>query len=67
MRMLKLFSRSLREAPSQAVLTGHKLLARAGYVQEIGKGSFAVLPLGRCALQNMEQAFLAQLRELRQK
>ncbi|MCE5207741.1 MAG: hypothetical protein LLG42_05445 [Chloroflexi bacterium] len=61
MRMSNLFVRTLREAPSQVVLTSHKLLARAGYLQEIGKGGFTILPFGLRAIQNMEQTFLTRL------
>jgi prolyl-tRNA synthetase len=61
MRMSSLFVRTLREAPSQAVLESHKLLARAGYVQEIGKGAFALLPYGLNAIRRMEQALLSKL------
>ncbi len=61
MRMSRLFSHTLREAPSQAVLPHHKLLTRAGYIQEIGKGGFAWLPLGRMALQQIASVFFKQL------
>lgn len=61
MRIRALFTHTLREAPSHAELASHKLLARAGYFQEIGKGAFAVLPLGRRALQQLEQTLLRRL------
>ena len=61
MRMSQWFSRTLREAPSHAVLPHHQLLTRAGYVQEIGKGSFALLPLGVRALEGIGQTFLRHL------
>jgi prolyl-tRNA synthetase len=61
MRIRSLFTHTLREAPSQADLTSHKLLTRAGYFQEIGRGAFAVLPLGRRALQQIERSFLQSL------
>ncbi len=58
MRMSSLFIRTLREAPSQAVLASHQYLTRAGYVQEIGKGSFALLPFGLRAIKMLEKALL---------
>ena len=61
MRMTTLFSHSLREAPSDAVLPSHQLLIRAGYVQEIGKGSYAYLPLGLAALNQINQSLLEKL------
>lgn len=61
MRMSTLFIRTLREAPSQAVLASHQYLTRAGYVQEIGKGSFALLPFGLRAVEALEQALLASI------
>ncbi|MEM5776502.1 MAG: hypothetical protein AAGU05_15975, partial [Anaerolineaceae bacterium] len=59
--MSTLFIRTLREAPSQAVLASHQYLTRAGYVQEIGKGSFALLPFGLRAVEALEQALLASI------
>lgn len=61
MDMRSLFTRTLREAPSHAELASHRLLTRAGYFQEIGKGGFIVLPLGRRALDQLEKAFLSHL------
>ncbi len=46
MRMSKLFSKTLREAPSSADTSGYRLLLRAGYIRQLGAGIFSTLPLG---------------------
>jgi prolyl-tRNA synthetase len=51
----KLFSKARKEAPSEAEAISHKLLTRAGYVQQIGTGLFALLPLGFRVTRKVEQ------------
>ena len=41
-----MFVRTLREDPSDAEVTSHRLLVRAGYIRRQGPGIFAWLPLG---------------------
>lgn len=45
-RLSQLFVRTLREDPSDAEVTSHRLLARAGYIRRQAPGIFAWLPLG---------------------
>ena len=45
-RLSKLFVRTLREDPSDAEVTSHRLLVRAGYIRRQAPGVFAWLPLG---------------------
>lgn len=45
-RLSHLFLRTLREDPSEAEVTSHKLLLRAGYIRRQAPGVFAWLPLG---------------------
>ena len=45
-RMSQIFGRTLREAPTGAELTSHKLAVRAGLVRFIGAGLYSYLPLG---------------------
>jgi prolyl-tRNA synthetase len=45
-RLSQLFVRTLREDPSDAEVTSHKLLVRAGYIRRQAPGIFAWLPLG---------------------
>lgn len=42
----KLFSKARKEAPADAEAVSHKLLARAGYIDQLGSGIFSLLPLG---------------------
>ncbi len=46
MRITQLFGRTLREAPSDAEMTSHKLALRAGLVRPVSAGVYALLPLG---------------------
>jgi prolyl-tRNA synthetase len=45
-RLSHLFVRTLREDPSDAEVTSHRLLVRAGYIRRQAPGVFAWLPLG---------------------
>lgn len=45
-RLSHLFVRTLREDPSDAEVTSHRLLVRAGYIRRQAPGIFAWLPLG---------------------
>ncbi|MCR4676893.1 MAG: proline--tRNA ligase [Sphaerochaetaceae bacterium] len=46
MRMSRLFSKTLREAPSGADTKGYEYLLRAGYIDQLASGIFSLLPLG---------------------
>ena len=54
MRVSQLFSQTLREAPADADVESHKLLLRAGYVRQLGAGSFSYLPLGQRSMRKIE-------------
>ncbi len=54
MRMTKLFSTTLREAPTEAEITSHRLLLRAGFIRQLGAGIFSYLPLARRAMTHIE-------------
>ena len=45
-RLSQLFVRTLREDPSDAEVSSHRLLVRAGYIRRQAPGIFAWLPLG---------------------
>jgi prolyl-tRNA synthetase len=55
MRMSKLFSGTLREAPSEAQVASHQLLLRAGFIRQHAAGVFSALPLGHRAAAKIEQ------------
>ena len=46
MRSTQLFGKTLRQAPADAESINHKLLTRAGYIQQIAAGIFSLQPLG---------------------
>jgi prolyl-tRNA synthetase len=54
MRMSNLFSRTLRDRPSEAEIPSHELLVRAGYIRQLAAGIFSYLPLARRSLTKIE-------------
>ncbi len=55
MRMSKAFFPTLKEVPSDAVVTSHKLMLRAGMVRPLMAGVYSYLPMGqRAALKAMQ-------------
>ena len=54
MRMSKMFFQTLRQAPSEAEVTSHQLLVRAGFIQQLGAGIFSVLPLAKRSITKIE-------------
>ena len=54
MRLSRLFSQTLREAPSEAETASHQLLLRAGFIRQHAAGIFASLPLARRTLARIE-------------
>jgi prolyl-tRNA synthetase len=54
MRMSKMFSQTLREAPSDARTTSHQLLERAGFIRQLAAGIFTYMPLAYKSLTKVE-------------
>jgi len=56
MRMSRMFSQTLRAAPSDtdAQAVSHQLLMRAGFIQPLAAGVFSALPLARRAFDRIE-------------
>lgn len=54
MRLSRLFSQTLREAPSDAEVDSHRLLVQAGYVRTLAAGIFNYLPLAQRVLTKIE-------------
>jgi prolyl-tRNA synthetase len=52
--MTKLFSQTLREAPSEADVASHRLLVRAGFIRQLAAGIFSYLPLAKRAMAKIE-------------
>jgi len=61
MRMTRLFSQTLREAPGDAEVISHQLLVRAGFIRQLGAGIFTALPLARRALTKIENIMRAEM------
>lgn len=49
-----MFFKTYREAPSDAELTSHKLLVRAGYIKKQSAGIYVFMPLGLRVLKKIE-------------
>ena len=49
MRMSRLFGRTLRQAPADAETASHRLLLRAGCIDQLMAGAYSYMPLGRRA------------------
>jgi prolyl-tRNA synthetase len=54
MRMSKLFSQTLREAPTAVDLPSHRLLLRAGFIRQLAPGIFSYLSLAQKSLTKIE-------------
>ena len=54
MKMSNLLLPTLREVPSDAEITSHKLMLRAAMVRKLGSGIYSYLPLGLRVLQKVE-------------
>src|SRR5690606_8387216 len=61
MRMSKLFSQTLRDAPAEAEIASHQLLLRAGFIRQLAAGVFSYLPLGWRALRRVEAIIRAEM------
>lgn len=55
MRMSKLFSKTLREAPNGADSKGYEYLLRAGFIRQMGAGVFSLLPFGFNSIRKISQ------------
>jgi prolyl-tRNA synthetase len=54
MRVSQFFISTLKEAPSEAELTSHKLMLRAGLIRRLGSGLYTWMPLGLKVLRKVE-------------
>lgn len=55
MRQSELLFNTLRDVPSDAEITSHRLMLQAGYVRQVAAGVYTYLPLGRRVLHRIEQ------------
>ena len=61
MRMSRLFSQTLREAPADAEVESHILLVRAGFIRQLASGIFSYLPLAQRSLTRIEDIIRAEM------
>lgn len=54
MRLSRLFSRTLRDAPADAEWTSHALLTRAGMIRPLASGLYVYLPLGWAVVRRIQ-------------
>jgi len=55
MRASQLFFPTLREVPSDAEMTSHKLLLRGGFIRRVGAGIYNYLPLGYKVIKKIQK------------
>jgi prolyl-tRNA synthetase len=55
MRLSQLFGKTMRQAPAEADTENHRLLLRAGLIQQLAAGVYSYLPLGWRVLRKIEQ------------
>src|SRR5689334_12444455 len=53
MRMSRLFSQTLREAPADAEVISHQLMLRAGFMRQLAAGVFSYLPLAQRSIKKI--------------
>lgn len=57
----KLYSPTLRELPSDAVVMSHKYMLKAGMMRKIANGTYAYLPLAFRSIQKIENIIRAEI------
>ncbi len=55
MRLSRFFLPTLKEDPKEAQIVSHRLMLRAGMIQQSSAGIYSWLPLGYRVLKNIEQ------------
>ena len=55
MRLSKLFTKTLKQAPADEVAKNAQLLIRAGFIYKVMAGVYAYTPLGLKVLENIKQ------------
>jgi prolyl-tRNA synthetase len=64
MRMSRLLSQTLREAPSDAEILSHQLLVRAGYIRQMAAGIFTAMPLAKRSLTKIENIMRDEMNKI---
>ena len=61
MRYSSFFPKTQKNAPSEAVAINHKLLVRAGFIDQLMAGSFTLLPLGFKVVEKIKDIIREEL------
>lgn len=64
MKYSKLFGKTIREAPSDAVLESHKLLYRGGFIRDLSAGRYLLTPLGYRVFEKIIQIVDGEMKEI---
>jgi len=64
MRYSKLLGKTLRQAPKEAESTSHKLLSRAGFIDQLAAGIYSFLPLGWRVSQKISNIIREELNKI---
>ena len=64
MRSSNLFSKTLRDAPSDAETISHQLLIRSGFIQQIASGIFSLLPLGNRSISKIRNIIREEMNNI---
>jgi prolyl-tRNA synthetase len=62
--MSSLLSQTLREPPSDAEITSHQLLVRAGYIRQMAAGIFTAMPLAKRSLTKIENIMRDEMNKI---
>ena len=60
----KLFAKTLKEPPRDAVTVSHKLLAKADYIDQLAAGVYTLMPLGFKTFKKIEQIIREEMNKL---
>ena len=58
MKLSKLFTKTLKDAPADEVAKNAQLLIRAGYIYKVMAGVYAYTPLGLKVLENISKSII---------
>lgn len=61
MRLSQIFGQTLREVPSEAEISSHQLLLRAGFIRQLAAGIFSYMPLARRSLTKIENIMRSEM------
>ncbi|MCK5058949.1 MAG: proline--tRNA ligase [Candidatus Aminicenantes bacterium] len=64
MQMSKLFIKTLRDDPSEAEVTSHKLLLRAGFIRQLAAGIFINLPFAKRSTVKIENIIKEEIEKI---